>query len=547
MKTRKNKIISLLKNVLLSFLVTLLFLGCVKDTETELFSVEEPQKEKYALEMLSTSDIPNISATLKSKLVANGLSLFPEDRSAYQTTPQATFQSLDSKQSHVRYWIDESSVIKLTNEKGGVTYAFKIVSSEPSETTFYNLIVSNPIDGQKTEPFVIRYTHANGITRDEYNSQTNKRFKGRITVYSLKKFSSSLEIPKSIGMVALSQTDTSCADIIADDDSDTHNSSGGSGSSGNGGGSYNDGGSYYGDSSSGSSWSSQGLFGFGGSGKTKKPSVEVGIGCFCVYIESDKTDDKDKINFSLGYTSSTKDNGCPDNDTDVPINDGEDDIIINELTGKAKCLNGHLFEKGNRFVKDIFSKFEGNNSEFDIIIKSEDRVFSSNSNSYVNGTTAHKKGTKTIRINISTERISGMPALGAVRTLIHEYIHADMFRKLNTKNPTDEELDFKKTYENFEKGNFNATPQHEAMAELYVNSLKEALKKFHKEVLVGDYNYLTDNGKNPIPNSFYEALAWQGLKEHDVKAYLDLSDSKKQELQNSLQSYYHDITKNCPE
>lgn len=85
------------------------------------------------------------------------------------------------------------------------------------------------------------------------------------------------------------------------------------------------------------------------------------------------------------------------------------------------------------------------------------------------------------------------------------------------------------------------------MADLYVNSIKDALKSFHKNVLVGDYNYLTNNGSNPLPDSFYEALAWQGLKNVNVKAYTDLSDSKKKELTNSLNAHYHhSTTKNCP-
>ena len=135
-----------------------------------------------------------------------------------------------------------------------------------------------------------------------------------------------------------------------------------------------------------------------------------------------------------------------------------------------------------------------------------------------------------------------MPALAAARTLIHEYIHADMFRKVNTTN-YDGDLDFKTTYEKYEQ---QKQKQHKIMADLYVNSIRDALKSFHKNVLVGDYNYLTNNGANPLPDSFYESLAWQGLKEHSVKAYTDLSNSRKTELTNVLNSYYHSTTKNCP-
>ncbi|CAA0232870.1 conserved exported hypothetical protein [Tenacibaculum maritimum] len=224
---------------------------------------------------------------------------------------------------------------------------------------------------------------------------------------------------------------------------------------------------------------------------------------------------------------------------DLTIEDIDfDDQIIDLLTGKAKCLNDSLTKNGNTFIKDILKKFQGV-SEFDINIKSVDKIFRTGTTIELNGKTIEPLS-GVIEIHISTNKLSDMPALGAARTLIHEYIHADMFRKLNTPNPTSGDLDFKSTYEKYE-----TEKQHNSMAELYVNSIRDALKSFHKSVLVGDYNYLTNNGINPLPDNFYEALAWQGLKEHNVQAYTDLSSSKKTELTNALNTHYHSTTKNC--
>ena len=225
---------------------------------------------------------------------------------------------------------------------------------------------------------------------------------------------------------------------------------------------------------------------------------------------------------------------------DKEISDTE--IFNEELTGKAECLNDHLDKKGNSFIKDILKNFEGD-SEFDIKIVSKDKVYKGTEE--VNGLTRYTPGNKTIFIDISTNKISNRPALSAARTLIHEYIHADMFRKLYTKSG-ENNLDFKNTYEKFENGNFKSSSQHETMADLYVNSIRDALKSFHKNVLIGDYNYLTNNGANPLSDNFYEALAWQGLKESGVKAYTDLPNSKKTELTNALNTHYHSTTKNCP-
>jgi hypothetical protein len=142
--------------------------------------------------------------------------------------------------------------------------------------------------------------------------------------------------------------------------------------------------------------------------------------------------------------------------------------------------------------------------------------------------------------------MSANKAIQVARTILHEYIHADMFRKLNTTNPTEEDLDFRTTYEKYKSNVFRASVQHETMADLYVGEIANALKNFHKYALTGDYNYLTNNGTNPLPDSFYEALAWQGLKQHNVQAYIDLPDSRKEELKKVLEMYLPSTTSNCP-
>jgi hypothetical protein len=217
-----------------------------------------------------------------------------------------------------------------------------------------------------------------------------------------------------------------------------------------------------------------------------------------------------------------------------------DKIDDDELTGKAKCLNDKLKEKGNSFIKSILDKFKGN-SEFDVTLESKNKVYKSNSTIEVNGQTRYTSGNKTIYIDISISKLSTMPALAAARTILHEYIHADIFRKLNTKYTTTGTLDFKKTYEAYE-----SEQHHNSMAELYITSMSDALRSFHETVLIGDYNYLTDNGANPLPDTFYEGLAWQRLKGKNLKAYEDLSLTKKNELKDSLEKHYHSTTKNCP-
>ncbi|RPD91170.1 hypothetical protein EGM88_15150, partial [Aureibaculum marinum] len=222
----------------------------------------------------------------------------------------------------------------------------------------------------------------------------------------------------------------------------------------------------------------------------------------------------------------------------------EEHIDSDDLTDKEKCINDFLTSKGNTFVKEIMQNFKGN-SEFDIKIQSVDRIFGEN-NDDLNGETRFTLGNEIIFIDISSYQANQNSALEVARTILHEYIHADMLRKLNTSDQTNEVLDFIKTYEKYKQTKFEPTAQHETMAELYLKSMEDALKDFYKNVLVGDYNYNTNNGTNPLPDSFYEALAWRGLKDHNVQAYKDLSNTKKQELEKALTDHFHSITKSCP-
>lgn len=231
----------------------------------------------------------------------------------------------------------------------------------------------------------------------------------------------------------------------------------------------------------------------------------------------------------------------PDSSTEE---EEEDKIDDSELEGKEKCLNDLLDEKGDSFVQKLLANFQGDGTEFDIKIKSVAGIIRDGKQK--SGLTSFKTGSSVIEIKISTTMASSRPALDVVRTILHEYCHADMYRKLNTNNKTEDELDFKNTYEAFEEGNFEASSQHESMAKLYVSEMANALKEFHKTALTGDYNYLTNHGQNPLPDSFYKGLAWRGLKDNGVAAYNSLTPQEKLDFKNSVEKYYASTTTNCP-
>ena len=224
------------------------------------------------------------------------------------------------------------------------------------------------------------------------------------------------------------------------------------------------------------------------------------------------------------------------------VKDLEDHIDSSDLTGKAECLNDSLTKDSNDFVKDLLANFNGN-SEFNINISSKDKIFRKNTNIELNGKTTYLPGSSLININISTGRLSNMSSLAGIRTILHEYIHADMFRKLNTKYSINGDLDFKQTFNHFKNVNFKPDPQHETMAKLYLNEMILALKNTHQKLIPNEVKYYKENYPLNTLDNIYEALAWQGLKNHKLQAWLDKGkDTIK--INNTINTNLSGLTKN---
>ncbi|RTY96284.1 hypothetical protein EKL32_02740 [Flavobacterium sp. GSN2] len=203
-------------------------------------------------------------------------------------------------------------------------------------------------------------------------------------------------------------------------------------------------------------------------------------------------------------------------------------INSDELNGKAKCINDLLNKKDSSYVKNLLSNFQGE-SEFDIKIVSQDVIISNVSGKPINGSTTEPVNS-VIVIKISTSQANLNPNLVVARTILHEYIHADIFRKLKTNDTSLPQIqDFKKIFELYAD---NLDKDHSAMADLYINSMLAALKEFHKMQLPNDYDaYINYYGEEPN-DAFYEALAWVGLKDNNVDAWVKLPEAKKEEINN---------------
>lgn len=215
--------------------------------------------------------------------------------------------------------------------------------------------------------------------------------------------------------------------------------------------------------------------------------------------------------------------------------------ITSGLKGKESCLDALLNQKGSDFVQKLLANFKGD-SEFDIKIISKDKVTNLKDGvlEELNGKTYYYPGSKDITIEISSSRANDHSALETARVILHEYIHADLARKLYTKSNEigNTAEDFRLIYNAY--GN-----DHNNIANLYLDSMTTALKEFHKNALPNDYNaYIRNFGTAPT-DAFYRALAWNGLKLENVKAWMDLPQAEKDAI-NAWQVIANQLGKSVP-
>lgn len=249
--------------------------------------------------------------------------------------------------------------------------------------------------------------------------------------------------------------------------------------------------------------------------------------------------------YSWDYVGGSRGNNVNLSPCDYTINgcDEEDKIDNNQLTGKEKCIDNLLAENGNEFIKILLDNFDGDDSEFDIIIKSVNELISP-SGEKDKGQTHSPNSNYEIIIEINSSSVSSMSALETAKTLLHEYIHADIYRKLLTKDNSNQEiLSFRDTYNKY-KEQFSSQLQHQTMGYLYVNSMRDALKTFHKNVLKSDFEKYTNYKGHEPTDLFYEALAWRGLKEHNIEAYKDIDPEKIEQLE-AVKLDIDVLTKDC--
>ncbi len=131
-----------------------------------------------------------------------------------------------------------------------------------------------------------------------------------------------------------------------------------------------------------------------------------------------------------------------------------------------------------------------------------------------------------VGITFNSDYIDKASDISVARTFLHESIHAEMFRKIESGDGTVNINDFPGIFDYYSRYGSDGDWQHNQMAEHYVNTISDGLKQFDKENGITDRSgSVTIDGKevNYSSEQFYKGMSYGGL--HGTEAWEDLSKS----------------------
>ncbi|MDN3204128.1 hypothetical protein [Algoriphagus sediminis] len=132
----------------------------------------------------------------------------------------------------------------------------------------------------------------------------------------------------------------------------------------------------------------------------------------------------------------------------------------------------------------------------------------------INGQVENINGIHQISINSG---ILNRPDLLIARTILHEMVHAEIYRALKSNGITPLDDDFAYNFDSyvFLRTRGDSGPQHHAyMAEQLLGKMGAALMEIHKTQFPEDYQKFNQymNYTKGIPLDFYKNLFWEGLE-----------------------------------
>lgn len=211
-------------------------------------------------------------------------------------------------------------------------------------------------------------------------------------------------------------------------------------------------------------------------------------------------------------------------------NSADDDKIINNLTGKAKCVYEKMVDsKGN--INWILKNFKDGNkpSQFDLKF-----VMGTFKTPETNANTSKSGNTFVIKINKNT--LSERTSLGLARTIIHEAIHARLREFASRKGSNATSFPGVYNYFRIYKKNWD----HQQMADFYRTTIANGLKQFDK----GNHS-----------GQFYRDMAWEGLaniidannKPNQIytEAWKKLTPTEQNRIKNTIANEKRNGNKTC--
>ncbi len=549
----------------------MLLLNCEKEEIVQ--PVSSNQKYNGTIEFISVKTIPKVESLINQNIKNN-------------------FQK--NKTADRNFTILTDNILKITNTEGIINYTFSIEVNNPEKFTFYNLIINRDKNGQIGNPYIRKYT----CTSDQYSTFKKNYFdiayfKGTVTKYNLKDF--------SLDPKLLERNSTNCdpQDFNPSQGNfPTNGNNGGSGSQNNDttqpvGNSYN-GGSVFcttyihvnrcragGNHLPGESCNGQGsdrasitqvtsctdgsvdvvVLMKNNSTTSPCPTENGDIGIITediTYIKVANTlnlnkDQKDFLRKNTNIAIKI-DKFLEKNNTDKAKNwtkeviktlmhnpEAEidfEDQIINELTEKAKCIYNKMINSSDGF-KQMIKKFDGEFPVSHLNLIMEDLGNTRGETRAPNGAGNSPDYVITIAIN-SNSNIHGVgyrPNLMTAKTIAHEVIHAEMFRKL---------LSLAK------QGNLNFTGWSSQQQKDYIISIKKDFpgiydyyrrhKNWQHQQMATHYRQtiaeiISDFDKNQHSNQFYLDIAWEGLIKSNIYTWTSLSKQEQDKIKKVINDY----------
>jgi hypothetical protein len=223
----------------------------------------------------------------------------------------------------------------------------------------------------------------------------------------------------------------------------------------------------------------------------------------------------------------------------------EDKIILDTTfinNQKVRCIYNKMLASSTTF-KAAIQKFEGDFPVSHLSFKTGDLgTFRRGKTQAPDGAGNSPDYIITITVNdgVNISGIEYRPNLMTVKTIAHEVLHAEMFRKLlsvlnnggNIGGVTIPQVvnaleagDYPGIYDYFRR---HKNWQHQQMAAHYRDNLARILQEY-------DTGNPVSNGTTP--NQLYMDLAWEGLDKPTIQAWADLAPLERQRIENVIDNY----------